>query len=73
MRNDLDGALSEFDPVRTVSPEFGMATITGYTSQMDKRLQQRKFQHSPIALQLREQILEFNSAASSALAIGGHS
>jgi hypothetical protein len=69
MRDDLEGALREFEPVRTVSPEFRMATITGYTSQMDKRLRQRKFQRSPIAVQIREQIRQFNSAALSALAI----
>jgi len=69
MRDDLEGALREFDPVRTVSPEFRVATITGYTSQMDKRLQQRKFQRSLIAAQIREQIREFNLAALSALAI----
>jgi hypothetical protein len=72
MRDDLDGALKEFIPVRTLAPEFRMATITGYTVQMDKRLQQRRFQHNGIAAQIREQIRDFNSAALSALAVSEH-
>ena len=72
MRDDLDGALREFAPVRTLAPEFRIATITGYTVQMDKRLQQRRLQHNSIATQIREQIQDFNSAALLALTISEH-
>lgn len=43
MKNDLDGAMKEIAPVLALAPEFRMATITGYTAQIDKRLQQRRF------------------------------
>lgn len=68
MRNDLDGALKEFSSVHTLAPEFRMATITGYTAQMDKRLRQRRFQDDALAMRIREQIREFDFAALSALA-----
>jgi hypothetical protein len=69
MKNDLDGAMREFAPVLSLEPEFRMATITGYTDQMDKRLQQRRYQRNTISAEIRSQIQEFNSAARFALAI----
>jgi hypothetical protein len=69
MKDDLDGALKDFAPVQTLAPEFRMATITGYTAQMDKRLHQRRFQHNAIATRIKEQIRDFDSAALSALTI----
>jgi hypothetical protein len=69
MRDDLDGALRDFAPVQELAPEFRMATITGYTAQMNKRLQQRRFQHNAIATWIREQARDFDSAALQALAI----
>jgi len=71
MRDDLDGALRDFALVQELPPEFRMATITGYTAQMDKRLQQRRFQRNAIAMRIREQIRDFDSAALSALTLGG--
>jgi hypothetical protein len=47
-----------------------MATIIGYTTQMDQRLRQRRFQYNPIATEIRQRIYEFNSAALLALAEG---
>jgi hypothetical protein len=41
MKGDLDGTLAEFTPVLTLAPEYRMATITGYTSQMDQRVHSR--------------------------------
>jgi tetratricopeptide (TPR) repeat protein len=67
MKGDLDGTLAEFTPILTLAPEYRMATITGYTSQMDQRLRQRRFQGNAIAAQIRQQIHGFNSAAHLAL------
>jgi hypothetical protein len=63
MKGDLDGALKELKPALTLGPEFRMATITGYTAQMDQRLRQRRSQNSSIAVEIRQRIQEFDSAA----------
>lgn len=63
MKNDLDGALAEITPVLTLAPEFRMATITGYTFEIDSRLQQRWFQGNVTAREIRRQVEEFNSPA----------
>jgi tetratricopeptide (TPR) repeat protein len=68
MKGDLDGALKELRPALNLGPEFRMATVTGYTTQMDQRLRQRRFQNNPIATEIRQRIYEFNSAASLTLA-----
>jgi hypothetical protein len=67
VKGDLDSTLTEFTPVLDLAPEYRMATITGYTSQMDQRLRQRRFQGNVIATEIRQHIHEFNSAALSAL------
>jgi transcriptional regulator with XRE-family HTH domain len=67
MNNDLDGAMKEIVPVLALTPEFRMATITDYTVQIDKRLQQRRFGSSPTAAAIRRQLKEFNASALSTL------
>lgn len=63
MKDDLDGALTEIGPALTLAPEFRMATITGYTSQLDKRLQQRRFLRNDTAIEIRSRVREFDAAA----------
>lgn len=70
MKSDLDGALREFTPVRALDPELRMATITGYTEQMDWRLRQRRFDRNVLARDIREQIREFTNEALSTLTTG---
>jgi hypothetical protein len=72
MKGDLDGTLTEFTPVLSLPPEYRMATITGYTSQMDQRLRQRRFQDNAMAVEIRQQIHEFNFTAHEALNAGEH-
>jgi hypothetical protein len=67
MKNDLEGAMNEIAPVLALAPEFRMATITGYTVQIDKRLQQRRFQGNATAMEIRQQVKNFNSLALSTL------
>lgn len=69
MKGDLCRAQAEFVPAFTLAPEFRMATILGYTSQMNRRLQQRRFLGDDVAAEIREQIRVFNSAALSAHAV----
>jgi len=40
-----------------------MATITGYTRQIDQRLRQRRFLRDGTATAIRSQIREFHAAA----------
>ncbi len=61
MKDDLDGALAEISPALTLAPEFRMATITGYTSQIDRRLQQRRFLHSDTATEISARVRNFQS------------
>jgi hypothetical protein len=69
MKSDLDGVTQELAPVLSLAPEYRIATITGYTAQIDQRLRQRRFQGNEIAMSLREQIREFNTTALSAFTI----
>jgi len=63
MKDDLDGALSEISPALTLAPEFRMATITGYTTQIDRRLQQRRFLRNDTTIEIRSRVRDFNIAA----------
>lgn len=63
MTADLDGALAEITPVMSLAPEFRMATITGYTRQIDRRLCQRRFLRDSTAMAIRSQIRDFHAAA----------
>ncbi|MCW2941247.1 MAG: hypothetical protein JWN00_4232 [Actinomycetia bacterium] len=63
MEGALDGAAEQIAPMLTLAPELRMATVTGYLETMDVRLRQRRFRNSELAVRLREQIREFNSAA----------
>jgi hypothetical protein len=63
MKGDLDATLIEVAPAFDLAPEFRMATITAYTSQMDARLRQRRFAHDATAIEIRQRIHGFNSAA----------
>ncbi|MEU0485795.1 helix-turn-helix transcriptional regulator [Streptosporangium sp. NPDC006013] len=70
MMGDLHGAAGQIAPVMSMPPELRMATVTYYPTEMDARLQDRRFYGSEIAASLREQIREFNSAALSAVVEG---
>lgn len=63
MQGDLDGAVTEVTPMLTLEPEFRVATVTRYLAQLDQRLRHPKFQLSRAAVDLRQQIREFNSIA----------
>lgn len=63
LNDELDGAADEVAPVLQLPPELRMGTVTGYTTNLDRRLDEPRFKRSPIAVRLREQIAEFHSAA----------
>lgn len=70
MKGDLDGAQTEFALVPSLAPEYRLATITGYASQMEQRLSQRRFHNNAVAMEIRQQIHDFNTIAYAALAHG---
>jgi hypothetical protein len=63
MKGSLDGAVDEVEPMLALEPEFRMATVTRYLEDLASRLQQRRFQKSPVATNLLHQIREFNAGA----------
>jgi hypothetical protein len=69
MKSDLDGLAKELTPVLSLAPEYRMATITGYTAQIDQRLRQRRYQSNTIAMNIREQIHDFDATALPALTV----
>ncbi len=62
MKGDLDGAEHELFSVLDIAPEYRISTITGYASDLGKRLRQRRFERTPVAARMSERIREFNSA-----------
>jgi len=72
MRGDLDGMLREVTPVLSMAPEFRMATVTAYTSDMEVRLRQRRFVRDTTANEIMQRIGEFNSGALVTLRPGRH-
>lgn len=61
--DDLHGALAEIAPVMNLAPEYRMATITAYTTQIEKRLQRRPFLRDATAMAIRSRVREFNAKA----------
>jgi hypothetical protein len=61
--DDLHGALAEIAPVMNLAPEYRMATITTYTTQIEKRLQWRRFLRDSTAVAIRSRVHEFNAEA----------
>jgi hypothetical protein len=59
--DDLHGALAEIAPVMNLAPEYRMATITAYTTQIEKRLQRRRFLRDSTAVAIRSRVHEFNA------------
>jgi len=72
MRGDLDGTLREVTPVLSMPPEFRMATVTAYTSDMEVRLRQRRFVRDTTANEIMQRIGEFSSGALVTLRSGRH-
>jgi hypothetical protein len=63
MKDALDGAVEQVIPVLDLHPSLRIDTVTGYLQLLDRRLDKRRFASSKIAVELRQHIREFNSAA----------
>jgi hypothetical protein len=62
MMDSLDGAAAQLSPVLELAPELRINTVTGYLKSLGSMLAQPRYAGSGLALKLREQIREFNSA-----------
>jgi hypothetical protein len=62
-KDSLDGAIEQVTPMLTMAPEYRMATVTGWLTDLDEHLALPRFARHPLARALRQQIRDFTSAA----------
>jgi hypothetical protein len=60
--DSLDGAAAQLSPVLELAPEQRINTVTGYLETLGAMLAQPRYAGSGLAVRLREQIRDFNSA-----------
>ena len=53
LNNSLDGAIEEVTPMLTMSPEFRIATVTGWLADLDRSLSGHRYATSRTASGLR--------------------
>ncbi|WP_165913160.1 hypothetical protein [Tamaricihabitans halophyticus] len=63
LNGDLDGAAEQIRQVMDLDPELRVATVTGYTENVDRKLSEQYFRDSSIASELRRSIREFHFGA----------
>ncbi|MEW2356219.1 hypothetical protein [Spirillospora sp. NPDC029432] len=63
LKGDLEGTAEQLAEMMTVDPGMRLTTITRYLVDLDRRLSRPRFQGSALAVQLRQQIHDFNAAA----------
>jgi hypothetical protein len=66
MQGDIDDAAGHLGGVFALAPAFRITTISGYLTDLDSRLAQRRFRVVPAARDLRDQIASFTAAANPA-------
>ena len=63
LKNSLDGAAGQLEPVLALSPDQRIRTVTGYLDEISGMIRAPRFAGSPLAAQLGEQITEFSVGA----------
>jgi hypothetical protein len=63
LKDSLDGAAEQVTPVLAMPPEFRIATVTGWLSDLDRRLSSWRYASSRTASGLRHQIRLFTANA----------
>lgn len=63
LKDSLDGAAGQLRPVLDLSLDQRISTVTGYLYEISAMLRTRRFDGSPLAAQLGEEIREFTAAA----------
>jgi hypothetical protein len=69
LTGELDGTAEEIAPVLALPPEFRIATVTGWLTDLGRRLAAERYATSPLAADLRQQIREFAGGAATARAL----
>lgn len=62
LKDALDGVVEQVIPVLDLHPNLRIDTVTGYLRELDRRLDRPRFARSKIAIKLRQNVQEFNSA-----------
>jgi hypothetical protein len=62
-RGDLDAAIDTIVPVLDIPPDLRVATVTAYTDNLARRLNDPRLRRARAVAALRSQIREFSSAA----------
>jgi transcriptional regulator with XRE-family HTH domain len=62
-QGSLDGAAEQVAPVLDLAPDMRITTVTGWLTDLDRKLAQPQVAASPIATRLRQQIGEFTAGA----------
>jgi len=63
MKGDLDGTVEQTTPILSLPPELRIDTVTAYLRELDRRLNEPRFTTDRQAVELRERIRAFYSAA----------
>lgn len=63
LNDSLDGTVEQVTPMLTLPPEFRIATVTGWLTELADRLTSQRYAHSHAAISLRQQIRDFNANA----------
>jgi hypothetical protein len=71
MKGDIDAAAGQLGGVLALAPAFRIITISGYLTDLDRRLAQRRFRAIPAARDLRGQIAAFTATADPAAVMSG--
>jgi hypothetical protein len=66
LKDSLEGAAGQLGPVLELPPDQRISTVTGYLDGISAMLGTRRFDGSPIAERLGEEIREFTAAAATA-------
>jgi tetratricopeptide (TPR) repeat protein len=63
LKGDLEGTAEQLGQLLTLDPGMRLTTVTRYVADLDRRLSHPRYRDTPLALQLRAQIRDFNAAA----------
>ncbi|WP_412519463.1 helix-turn-helix domain-containing protein [Actinomadura madurae] len=63
LKGDLEGTAEQLAELLTLDPGMRLTTVTRYLADLDRRLSHPQYRDSPLAIQLRQQIRDFNAAA----------
>ncbi|MGI5420488.1 helix-turn-helix domain-containing protein [Actinomadura luteofluorescens] len=63
LKGDLEGTAEQLAQLLTLDPGMRLTTVTRYVADLDRRLSHPRYRDTSLAVQLRQQIRDFNAAA----------